>query len=441
MLFTLLICHRHLFFLPCNVYFFSVGSAILRPAPHARKTKGWSPELSGPSLTVIEGGLASVTGPLAEDFHYAYVTDTRLMGVVGLYVHFRPDPDDHDQDWHQFFYLDAEEYGFETYACFRGESRDAVKKTESSLFGGLGGTKKELSFRQASALLKEYVKFNEKHGLDMPAGRDEYSLLLENDLPEMKEKELRHLMDLQCVDIDNTWQLINYFIMRCFGKDLPAARYLSDIKDLTDMYTEYPSATLCKNTIDQKDTETYLCESLIESDDRYYLVVTEITVKNMKITGAQRCSGFPVSSHEAAIALARSEFVTVYDIDEAHLSEDYVSLPGLVSKMFPAASNTEHENGSLYMLFHTNNSHVGKRVYMLNDDIFGIVFLSEGGQMLLASYDEVSIVTLEQRMEQSLIGSYTAISGKFKFKEPVLYEFMQGDFADFDEFLEFMGVY
>ncbi len=78
---------------------------------------------------------------------------------------------------------------------------------------------------------------------------------------------------------------------------------------------------------------------------------------------------------------------------------------------------------------------------MLNDDICGIVFLSEGGQLLLASYDEVSIMALEQSIEQSPVSHYTAVSGKFKFKEPVLYEFMQGDFIDFDEFLEFIGAY
>ncbi|MBQ2678164.1 MAG: hypothetical protein IJF96_04605 [Firmicutes bacterium] len=397
--------------------------------------------MSKPVLTVLEGGLASVSGPREKDFRYAYVTDTRLMGVVGLYVHYRPDPEDHRKDWHQFFHLDAEEYGFDTYVSFRGDSSEAVKKTESSLFGGLGGTKVEVSFREASALLREYAAFNEKHGLELPSGRDEYAVLLDNSLPEMTETELRHLMDLQCVELQNEWQLINYFVMRCFGKDLPAAEYLSGAEDLTDIYPEYPAATLCKNTIDQKDKGVYLCESLIEADDRYFLVVTEVRVENMKVTGAEKCSGFPVSSHEAAIAVARSEFITVYDIDIDPATGDPYSLTGLVSRIFPSAAVSEHENGSLHMIFHTNNSHVGRRVYMLNDDICGIVFLSEGGQLLLASYDEVSIMALEQSIEQSPVSHYTAVSGKFKFKEPVLYEFMQGDFIDFDEFLEFIGAY
>ena len=109
--------------------------------------------------------------------------------------------------------------------------------------------------------------------------------------------------------------------------------------------------------------------------------------------------------------------------------------------MFPSATVSEHENGKLFMLFHSNNSHVKKRIYMLNDDIFGIVFLSEGGQLLLASYDDASIFALEQKMHESPAGIYTAVRGKFKFKEPVLFEFIQGDYLDFDEFLADMGVF
>ena len=397
--------------------------------------------MTRPVLTVIEGGLPPASGPKKEDFRYAYVTDTRLMGVIGLYVQFRPDPDDHQNDWHQFFYLDAEEYGFETYAGFRGDSSEAVRKTEASLFGGLGGKKVEVSFMEASAILREYVRFNKGHGLDLPSGSEQYGVLLEGEYPDMSPAELHHLMELQCVEVKNEWQLINYFVMRCFGKDLPAAKYLSDIEDLTDIYNEYPAATLCKNTIDVKANGVCLCESLIEYDDRYSLVITEITIEDMRITKAVKCSGFTVSAHEAAIALARSEFVTVYDISAVPGSDDFYDLSGMVGEMFPSATVSEHENGKLFMLFHSNNSHVKKRIYMLNDDIFGIVFLSEGGQLLLASYDDASIFALEQKMHESPAGIYTAVRGKFKFKEPVLFEFIQGDYLDFDEFLADMGVF
>ncbi|MBR6444543.1 MAG: hypothetical protein IKS63_03855 [Firmicutes bacterium] len=396
--------------------------------------------MSKPDLTVIKGGMAPAPGPKKEDFHYAYVTDTRLMGVVGLYVQFKPDRSDHYQDWHQFFYLDAEEYGFETFAGFRGGNREAVAKTEASLFGGLGGRKVRVDFEEASAILKEYVKFNEDHGLEMPAGKEQYGVLLEGDMPDMTGAGFRHIMSLQCAKLSSRKQLVNYFVMRCFGKDLPAAKHLSDIDDLTDIYSDYPAATLCKNTIDKKDDGVYLCESLIEYDDKYALVVTEITVENMKVTKAVKCSGFTISSHEAAIALSKSEYVSVYDIAQDSEGGIY-DLSGLISGMFPAANKTDHENGRLFMIFHNNNSHVKKQVYRLNDDISGIVFLSVGGQLLLAAYDEPSIIALEKEIYHSPADPYLSVSGKFKFKEPVLFEFVQNDFIDFDEFLDYMGAF
>ena len=397
--------------------------------------------MTRPVLTVIEGGLSPDAGPKEEDFHYAYVTDTRLMGVVGLYVQFKPDRHDHHKDWHQFFYLDAEEYGFETYAGFRGGNRETISGTEATLFGGLGGKKIKVDFLQASAILQEYVRFNREHGLDLPEGSGQYDALLNADTSVMTPSDLNHLMELQCVEISSEWQLVNYFVMRCFGKDLPAAGYLSDMNGLTDIYSEYPAAVLCKNTIDEKDNGVYLCESVIEHDDRYSLVITEITVKDMKVIKAVKCSGFRISEHEASIALSKSEYVTVYDIAADPVTGDHFDLSEIISNMFPPAMKSDCENGRLFMIYNSNNSHVKKKVYTLNDDVFGLVFLSEGGQLVLAAYDEASILSLERDMYRGPADRFLSISGKFKFKEPVILEFIHGDYIDFEDFLAEMGVF
>ncbi len=394
--------------------------------------------MSRPDLTVLEGGLSKKKDLKEDDFLEANITDTRLMGVTGLYVHFRPDKDDHEKDRHQFFYLDAEEYGFETFAGFTGDDRRAVMMTDSSLFGGLGGVKVGLSLKEAAFILQEYVRFNKAHGLPLPEGEDDYRLLLEYDTSSMTDKAVHRLMKKQCAGIENENQLINYFVMRCFGKDLPAAEFLSDIDGLSDIYPDYPAATLCKNTIDRKHQDEFLCESLIEYDDRYALVVTEIRIHDRKVAGARMISGFHISSHEAAIALSKSEYITVCDVGFDPQADEPYDLTTMTSEAFPQGTATDHENGRLFMLFNSNNSHVKKRIYMLNDDIYGVIFLSAGGQFILASYDELSILSLEQRIQTGPLADYLSLRDKYKFKDPVLYEFMQGDFLDFDEFLDYL---
>ena len=51
-------------------------------------------------------------------------------------------------DLHQFFYFDAEEYGFETYDSVLGPDDGRVSEIESSLIGGLGGEKIDLTLRE-----------------------------------------------------------------------------------------------------------------------------------------------------------------------------------------------------------------------------------------------------------------------------------------------------
>ena len=56
-----------------------------------------------------------------KEFISAYVTDTRLMGVTGMYVHWALPENSHMTHLHQFFYFDAEECGFDTYRSVLGD--------------------------------------------------------------------------------------------------------------------------------------------------------------------------------------------------------------------------------------------------------------------------------------------------------------------------------
>ena len=104
-------------------------------------------------FTVLRGGLLDSAATSRKEFVSAYITNTRLMGVLGMYMHFKLPDNLVQRDLHQFFYFDAEEYGFETYHSVLGENRTRIFEIESSLIGGLGGRKIPITEEQARCLL------------------------------------------------------------------------------------------------------------------------------------------------------------------------------------------------------------------------------------------------------------------------------------------------
>ena len=66
-------------------------------------------------FTIIRGGLSETSLNSRKVFQSSYVTDTRLMGVTGVYIHWALPDNQVLTHFHQFFYFDAEEFGFDTY--------------------------------------------------------------------------------------------------------------------------------------------------------------------------------------------------------------------------------------------------------------------------------------------------------------------------------------
>lgn len=383
------------------------------------------------NFKVIRGGLLDSANTSRKTFVSAYVTNTRLMGVLGMYIHFELPDNKALFDLHQFFYFDAEEYGFETYDSVLGPDNGRVSEIESSLIGGLGGEKVDLTLREAQFILQEYVRLNRRENIPMPEGIEEYDFLLKDDI-RMTEPELYILMCKQCVEIDTPYELINYFLMRCFGKDFSAAAYLTTQDFELELFPDFKAGTFCKNTIDKgEEANSYISESLVEFNDNYYVVVTHITLAQMNISHYERISAFRVSSAEAAMMLSRSEFVSVYKM----LSDtrDFVTTS---TKLTLGAMITKHDTGILYMIFHPNNKHVAKKEYRLNEDVLGMYFVSDSGQLISAAYSLDEIRQLEIDLGTSSFGRKLIPSAKYEFQEPVLYEFIQSGFEDFELFVD-----
>ena len=387
------------------------------------------------NFKLIKGGLSYESGKEQRTFVSAFVTDTRLMGVVGLYIHWNIRSHKAASDFHQFFYFDAEEYGFETYRSIESSDTTEIKHIEQALIGGLGGKKVSLTQREATALIQSYVLMNHQFNTALPEGESEYKFLLETKI-EMTSEERFELFKKQCTEVTSEYQAINYFLMRAFGKDFMAAEYLTCGDFPLDICPDIPVATLCKNSIEHFENEngtSYLCESLIEHDTSYALVITEITLSGFKITSFERRSSMQVSAVEAAMMLSRSEYVTVYDI-----VDDPDNFEVNFSKLTAGALLTLHDSGRLFLSFNKNNDHVGRQVFRLNEDVFGLYFVTDLEQLIIAAYNIKSIHAIEKELEKNSLANSLFLTAKYEFKEPVLYEFVQSGFEDFDDFLDFI---
>lgn len=393
--------------------------------------------MSKPELTVIEGGLSLSASRQNKQLIYAYVTDTRLMGVLAVYASWKLS--DTDSGFHQFFYIDCEESGFETYKSVIGSDEYDVHSIEQAIIGGLGAKKIEITKRQLQGLLTYYAGFNRSRGIPLPSGKEEYGFLI--DPPEfLSDREKDELMKAICGEMTTNYQVINYFLMRCFGRDHSGASYLAADDVPVDLYDSYYPATFCKNVIDTDkmyadNAISYLCESLVEMNGNYETVISKVIVKDLRIVAFEKCSGFAVSAAEAAMMLAKPEFVTVYEVllsnDDIDNNIDEFNIN------FNTVMST-HENGRMFMVFRKNNNHVKKRIFRLSNDVESVYYLTDFGQLIVAAYSLPSIMAAELKLRKSPLAPFLMLTSKYEFKESILLEFVQSDFEDFDEFLDFI---
>lgn len=387
--------------------------------------------MSKVEFSLLQGGLNSSIPNARKRFISAYVTDTRLMGVLALYAHWAVEG---GGDLHQFFYIDCEEAGLETSTFFRGDWNTEMELAQQALVGGLGAEKIPLTARTFRWLMNHWREFNLQHDLPLPPNRESYDFLFSKK-PQLTHEEKAQLMEQICGGITNDYQVVNYFLMRCLGRDEEGAAYLAAEGVPLDIFSNYTKATFCKNIIDPsgRRPHEYLCESLVEMDGMYETIITRIRIKNLKVVHFEYCNKSSVTATEAALMLRKTEFATVYellmedeDIDQ-NLGEFVLNMNTVM---------TAHPNGRLFMAFKPTNAHVAERVFMLSNDVKGVYFLTNYGQLIVAAYSREDILELETSLASSPLHQYLYITGKYELLDPVLFEFINSDYADFNSFID-----
>ncbi len=436
-----------------------------------------------PNLTVIKGGKTLAQGPENYLFLSGYVTDTRLMGVIGMELKWHVVSEFDDYVLNQIFYLDAEEYGLESYTEAYGDCSDIIRAERNRLIGALGGNIVPVDEEEARFILQSYIKINKKYKQSLPDGYEKYKFMLfpEQAIPLEKYERLFERISGY---ISYRNYILNYYLMRTFAKDLrgvafltaqsalkgelpseeeesgetrdaagdtatePSQReetetaepvmvtpdYIPEIPDC-DIYPKGPPATMCRNTIelygDPKDW-TFMCESVVEYNNRYHIVTSELKLQRQpcRVLSARKCSSFPITSIEAAMIMNCSEFITVYEVDsQSAMFRDAFSA---YSETF---TETSYDTGRLYIDFFDTNGHVGRPVYRINDDIRAMYYLTDNDQLLVIAYSFEAVFEAELHVTLAMMPNYMQLLKKYEFREPIIYEFIKSNFDDFNEFL------
>lgn len=403
-------------------------------------------------LTVIQGGLSASISEKEKAFKWAYVMDTRLMGVTVLCICW----DSGDQDFYQLFYFDAEEFGLDTYKGIGGRNFDEFQKAETKMIGGLGGQKIDVSYDEAKCLVHSFVQYNLDHKIPLPEPENGYSFMYKEAKAWTQEQYSRifdSAMSKMCEPVTEVFQLVNYFIMRTFGKDFQAAQVLAQGFQVTDHYPSMKGATLCKNSIDPAGaskefpitateitaTETsgrsrFLCESVLDVDDGWHHIITsqiEIDRESMKVTDFRPLSKFRISPEEAMLKIGRPEYVSLI-----HYRGDDLRFESDTTELCQKAMVTEHENGRVFMVFNPNNDHVKQRVFQLNSDVFGVYYVNEIGQILIASFVEENLAIMERDLALSPLGKDCSVTCRYEFNAPVLFQYIESGIPHFHKFVK-----
>ena len=194
-----------------------------------------------------------------------------------------------------------------------------------------------------------------------------------------------------------------------------------------------------KNSVRRNDRKheegLYVCESVLEDDRSHRIVLSEVGVvcdgDRLLVSSFEVSSMFAISPPEAAMKLARPEYVTVYEI-----AGSVDQLFGELDIQYAGALQNITEGGRLYIAFNEDNRHMDNSVYLLNDDVKEILYVTVEDQLIIGSYTLAGIKRLENRLIMSGMARQLIEVAKYEFREPILYDYTASYGGDFIRYVE-----
>lgn len=378
-------------------------------------------------------------------FVKAEATNTRLMGVIGVVVHWK---DEAEREIAQIFHLDYEVYGIDGFYHLMGSMLKELDTLTLAVTGGLGGSFVSIDFREMVYLLKTAYVVDpnsvETH-VDFE-GFLETFLAWKDDL---STAEIVNLMEKINPPITTDIQAINFMIMRIVGCDRVSTIALWDdrtqigntdfleapftlIKNTCHLLSEEPKGKL-KDEISLRirNEKIYRAEALIDFEHKYKLLVFKLKVNAVthRIVSVEHVEDLMISSIEAAFNLNKPEFMIVTQLKDAFFERRFADNN-------PEMMKQDYAQGQLYIEFNDDNEHVMQNPYYLNGDIYAMYFFSRSGQLLIASFSKETLEAIDTMLisNQAYADSLQFIC-ELKTDDPILYAYINSDYQSIFEFL------
>ncbi len=367
----------------------------------------------------------------------AEITDTRLMGALGMRVHWSlSDGVSAPADIHQFLRYDVDTDSTELVGLVNGGDLSAIKNLSRKYFAPLGGKMVELTRRQCLALGRHFTKKSALPG-EVLANHKMLSNFFEDGASGLSSSERAILMKKICAPIRGHYGLINYFLMRAFAKDEEAMNYLAEpvaVEEArAELYLSRPM-DVRKNTIElfeDGDEATYLCEAVVQAAEEDYLALVEIRIRDDKVCFVKKNSLTRLSWYEKLTVLNVEDYLEMFEIISGK-----ASLRRVLRDTVGPSMQFRHPSGELFMKINSNNEHVEKKIFRVDGDVSAIYFLTNAEQLIVvgksADAVEQGLAPVNPLINRKLLESL----GRYRMTTPVFYEFIDSGYDDFKEFLE-----
>ena len=421
---------------------------------------------------VIEGRQSSLYNHFKEyELTSCRATVSRLMGVLAIKLTWQ-DAVDARRRFYQIIHLDYSEYGIDEYLefeCIPGEPdyselRSLVQEHWNHFINVLGSAAVNISAPCMLRLLESALVL---------AGDDverEYDTAENVEFRSYALRRLGMMCDVlgergitadSCSEPEaietvsesgiGQYASINYFLMRILDRDFPAASYLSRIP--LDALKSSPlashgSQSLMRNSIKrvaERDNprngdrlRMYNCRMTTLAPAGYYHVTLSIWLdrgrgaRDARVADIDIGSMTLLSDYEAAIQVAQSEYISVFEFDEDYMPEDDPIISGLLAR----ADHTPCRNGLLCTIYNETNNHVEKAEFRLNDDVSGYALLSSRNELILMSPEFSKITALDDAMAFSTYSPHIRVKGRFNMENPIFHALCHTPGLSFDDLVE-----
>ncbi|MBM7613873.1 hypothetical protein [Alkaliphilus hydrothermalis] len=382
-------------------------------------------------LSVLQGGKGS--NKRSYRFVEAIATQTRLMGVVALKLHWVNQDDLHLVQW---FLLDAEEYGIYDAISVKTTKEEETDKYTGQFMGSLGGEKVEISRKEAYFLIQTFTHQNKIHRKPLPR-QEGYRFILATNV-RLKADEIEELNNKIFEKILCSSQLINFFIMRSVARDHGGMVQLlknPQIKKLSEYMPLKRAGVLLKNKVRKSaNKDIYIADSVVEMKGNYYLlkwkVVISEAMNTYRVEDAKVIKRQLIPSEEAALEIQNPEYIKLFKVkvDEEEILQYFDTIDqDLLRYRFP--------QGTMYVEFRKNNRHVMRELYHIGGDIKAIYFINHFQQLIVCYYHEDDLPRLEDAQQNTPLKELIDELDTFERRGSIIYEYAEAAEVDFFDYL------